>query len=399
MSNPSQPRLRDRRHNDGGSRKPQEAPRTRRHGRRGVKLGAFVREALHLFDAGLIPVPASPEDIKKPGVAHSHWSRDPGRRAIEAWMASARHAGAEVGLLTGRGTFPVTVVDIDDVSEVEAITALLGPTPLVVATPSGGRHLYYRFSGERCANLRRLGWAADVKAAGGYVVAPPSKRPRSPGRRSGGYRLLRGSWADVARLPALPADWLERLSQKGAQRRDPQGAKPPQACHSGKHGPGVRNAEVFSAALRHAPMAESLADLQSTMEDWNALNCEPDLEGAEVAKTAASAWKYEEEGKNFVGVGGVSLRQDELRDIGDADALFVWAHLRLFHGANDQAFALVVPRMVDEGSVPGFGAHRLRKAISRLMHAGYLTRVHQGGRWKGDPSLYRLAYPRRVAAV
>lgn len=307
-----------------------------------------------------------------------------------------------MGLLTGRGKFPVTVVDIDDVTELDSIVALLGPTPLVVATPSGGRHLYYRFSGERGANLRRLGWAADVKATGGYVVAPPSKRPSSADRPAGSYKILRGAWADVARLPALPADWLERLRQRRAERPGPAGPRPamqPLTPLSRPHGHGVRNSEAFSAALRHAPMAQSLADLQLTMEDWNALNCEPDLENAEVAKTTASAWRYHAEGRNFVGVGGVAVRQDELRDIGDADALFVWLHLRLFHGARDEAFALVVPRMVEERSIPGFGAHRLRQAISRLLRTGYLTCVHQGGRHKGDPSLYRLASLRRASAI
>jgi hypothetical protein len=100
-----------------------------------------------------MPVPASAEDLKKPAVSHAKWSRDPGRDAIAAWAASARYSGAEVGLLTGRGQFPITVVDVDDVNEVDGIVALLGPTPLVVGTPSGGRHLYYRYSGERCANL------------------------------------------------------------------------------------------------------------------------------------------------------------------------------------------------------------------------------------------------------
>lgn len=402
MSDSSKLRLRDRRHIDGGTRKAPEENGTRRRGRRAVTQGAFVREALHLFDAGLIPVPTSAGDIKKPAVAHSAWSRDPGRQAIEGWTASKRHEAAEVGLLTGRGRFPVTVVDIDDISQFEPILALLGPTPLVVATPSGGRHLYYRFSGERGANLRRLGWDADVKAAGEYVVAPPSRRPRSSERPAGSYRLLHGTWADLPRLPVLPEDWLDRLCRKRAEQRDPLGpqrAMQPQRSPAGLHGPGARNSALFSAALRFAPMAATVADLQSIMEDWNNLNCEPRLDQAEVAKTVVSAWGYHEEGKNFVGVGGVSVTQDELRDIGDADAVFVWLHLQLCHRARDEPFALVVPRMVEEESIRGFGAHRLRAAISRLIQAGYLHRVQQGGRCKGDPSLYLLASPRLASAV
>lgn len=401
VRNPDKPALRDRRHSDGGTRKPRDASPVRRR-RAATKGGTFAREALRLFDAGLLPVPAAAENIKKPGVAHGRWSKAPGRDAIERWAVAARYRTSELGILPDRGRFPVTVVDIDDPGQVEPLVALLGPTPLVVATPSGGRHLYYRFSGEHCANLRRFGWSADIKATGGYVVAPPSRRQRSPERKAGRYRLVGGSWANLPRLPALPTDWQERVrggSSASVARRSETAAQPNPSPRTGKHRHGLRNTETFSAAMRFASISDSLDDLLRTMHHWNASNCEPPLDEREVTNTTRSAWRYQVEGRNFLGIGGISLSRDELHDLGDADAAFLWLHLQFAHAARDEAFALVIPRMVEEASIPGLGVHRLRQAVGQLIRRGYLRCVYQGGRRKGDPSLYRLAYPRRNAAI
>jgi hypothetical protein len=55
-----------------------------------------------------------------------------------------------------------------------AIRAGFVPPPIVwVATPSGGMHLYYRGDSQRNGSLPAHG--LDFRAAGGYVVAPPSR--------------------------------------------------------------------------------------------------------------------------------------------------------------------------------------------------------------------------------
>ncbi|MEM7342494.1 MAG: bifunctional DNA primase/polymerase [Actinomycetota bacterium] len=72
------------------------------------------------------------------------------------------------------------------------------PTTFVVATPSGGRHLYYRRPagvelGNSCASL---GERIDTRANGGYVVAPPT-------------RITAGSYRATTSAPIAEApDWL-----------------------------------------------------------------------------------------------------------------------------------------------------------------------------------------------
>jgi hypothetical protein len=69
---------------------------------------------------------------------------------------------------------------------------------LVVRTPSGGVHLYFRAPpGNQLRNtVGRLGWRVDSRGAGGYVVAAGSVRPE------GMYRAV--NRAPIAPLP----DWL-----------------------------------------------------------------------------------------------------------------------------------------------------------------------------------------------
>ena len=82
---------------------------------------------------------------------------------------------------------------------------------LTVTTPSGGRHFYYRApvpaSGIRVTSgagvVSGLGWGVDVRAAGGYVVAPPSVRAEGRYVCGGG------------RLQPLPAWLLGALDSAG----------------------------------------------------------------------------------------------------------------------------------------------------------------------------------------
>lgn len=90
---------------------------------------------------------------------------------------------------------------------------------LTVGTPSGGRHLYFRAppsvrvtSGAGMES--GLGWLLDVRAAGGYVVVPPSQLP------SGGYTAI--SRAPMKPLPVWLWEALADVGRvPGARRVEP----------------------------------------------------------------------------------------------------------------------------------------------------------------------------------
>ena len=77
------------------------------------------------------------------------------------------------------------------------------PEGRIVRTGSGGFHLYFAHPGTTVRNDtgRRLGTGLDVRADGGYVIAPPSRHA------SGGAYVLE---AHSELLPQIP-DWLLKL--------------------------------------------------------------------------------------------------------------------------------------------------------------------------------------------
>jgi hypothetical protein len=102
-------------------------------------------------------------------------TRDPDRittmhRAVPGGMLAVR---------TGRA-FEIAVVDIDPRNGGRVLPDLMPPTR-AVRTGSGGWHLYYRHPGGRLAAKLHGHPGIDLKADGGYVVAPPSIHP-STGR-------------------------------------------------------------------------------------------------------------------------------------------------------------------------------------------------------------------------
>lgn len=118
-------------------------------------LSPFQENAVFQRQAGLCPIPCGGDDGKTPQVKSSGWSLPPTEAVIQQWVADPRFADANIGILTGLSG--VTIVDVDDNCDVDRAVAQFGETQMVVETPSGGRHLWYRSSGEKSANLRGLG--------------------------------------------------------------------------------------------------------------------------------------------------------------------------------------------------------------------------------------------------
>lgn len=133
---------------------------------------------------------------------------------------------ANIGVATGDAS-GVCVIDLDvkdDRNGIKTIEALakkgkvLPPCP-TVATPSGGRHLYFRMVpglknvvGVTGAG-RGLGLGVDFRAKGGFVVAPPSILP------NGAYRwLLPPMTPNFLRLPDWALAMLRPPPVKPAQR-------------------------------------------------------------------------------------------------------------------------------------------------------------------------------------
>lgn len=339
----------------------------------------FGEAAAELAERGLAVIPCGGSDGKVPVVRGFHrWRGPPSRDAIK--RMAARYPGANLGVLTGLSQ--LTVIDVDGGDDLVAnMIERAGETPLITATPSGGRHLWYRSGGEPSANLRRHGLAVDVKGRGAaFVVAPPSRRPSSLRP----YSFVSGSWDDLSRLPP-PRRGLRDLGNRS--RLEPR-------CV----GVGQRNNWLFKASLKQAPACDDWDAFLDVVQTINRSLAIP-LHESEVVRSAASAWQYQTTGRNWVGgeARGVLGRSELdllMRERGGPDALAMICRIRMDHGwrSGEKApFALSPRAMAEAGVFPSWSPARHRRARDLLITTGLLTRVHRGGRGPGDPSLYALA--------
>lgn len=116
---------------------------------------------------------ASP--AKHPRTRHGLHDASAEEDVVARWWR--RWPGANVGLRTGDG---LVVLDVDPAHGGTESLAVLktdhGPLPATatVRTGSGGLHLYFRHDGALRNSAGALGPGLDVRADGGYVIAPPS---------------------------------------------------------------------------------------------------------------------------------------------------------------------------------------------------------------------------------
>jgi hypothetical protein len=116
---------------------------------------------------------------------------------IRAWWSM--WPSSNVGIATGSG---LVVVDVDprhdgDRTLADLVASREMPTTPTVRTGGGGLHLYYTGEVPR-VGTDALGRGVDVKAQGGYVVAPPSVHG------SGGIY----EWENFGTGPAPLPEWL-----------------------------------------------------------------------------------------------------------------------------------------------------------------------------------------------
>lgn len=145
-----------------------------------------LREALRLAESGCPVFPCVP-DAKRPLTTHGLHDATTDVEQIRAWWR--RHPDANLAIPTGRAT--VDVLDVDVRSNGSGYGAfnrlaregLLAGHSRVVATPSGGMHVY--FTGSDQASSRIPDQHLDFKATGGYILIPPSVVDGRP------YELIR----------------------------------------------------------------------------------------------------------------------------------------------------------------------------------------------------------------
>jgi len=219
---------------------------------------------------------------KEPATSHGFKDATTDPERITAWWQAA--ADRNVAIATGAPGPDVLDVDVRPHGSGYLAFRQLRQAGLadcslaVVATPGGGLHIYFAGTAQRSGRL--AAHHLDFKAAGGYVVAPPSE---VGGRR---YQVVQCQatgtcldWDAAARLldPAGPGP---ASSRRRAGHCDPDRL----AAWVGALDEGNRNAGLFWAACRivEAGRTDALAALAQAARRSG-------LPDAEIAQTLASA--------------------------------------------------------------------------------------------------------------
>lgn len=312
-------------------------------------------------------LPVLPLDGKRP--MFNGWQRMAcGVRQVTKW--AERYPEANVGLKTGSHSH-LTVIDIDDMDQAEKVIDLCGDTPMKARTPRGGLHLYYRHRDE--TNRTGVIPGVDVRGEGGVVAAPPSYRRGDPSDSLAGrpYAFCAGDWHSIPDLPPIRPGGLAELDQK---TRD----APVEV--------GNRNNTLFRACMSYAPSAGSLEALADYAAAINAELPEP-LPSDELARTVRSAWRYESEGRNWIG----SIKDREVKMHlyqSNPDAALLLSLLRDYHGPFAKPFPVSPKAMAAARLIGKWDAKRYRTARNELVLQGALRCVARGGRKPKDPALF-----------
>jgi len=251
-----------------------------------AKLGLPVFPAWSVRQLGARLVCACPKagnctsPAKHPMVTHGVTEALTDAERVARWWRN--RPDANIGLATGA----VVVIDIDPrhggdraLTEIESKHAKL-PVTWRVATGGGGQHIYFLAPAGHAPirnSVEQLGPGIDVRGAGGYVIAPPSRHI------SGQFYRWQHRSERVA--PAMLPLWLAELLDQPAR------AKPATEWRSlvtESIPEGRRNdtmARLAGHLLRRYVDPHVVLDL---LLAWNATRCCPPLDRADVERTVDS---------------------------------------------------------------------------------------------------------------
>ena len=202
---------------------------------------------------------------------------------VDGWFG--QWPDANVGIVTGNIS-NLIVLDVDpghggeeSLAEIQHRHGALPVTP-EVTTGGGGHHLYFRHPGGMVRNRAGLEPGLDLRADGGYVVAPPSLHP------SGGRYLWRADRApDQVKLADAPV-WLTMMGEDAGAPGHP--LRYWRSLVREGVDQGERNSRIASLTGHMLWHGVDPAVVLELMLCWNAVRCRPPLAEEEVGRVVES---------------------------------------------------------------------------------------------------------------
>ena len=219
---------------------------------------------------------------KHPRTKHGFHDATTDQTTIQRWWT--RWPDANIGIATGAAS-GLVVLDVDPrhggdetLADLERKHGSL-PNTVECLTGGGGRHIYFAHPGGQVKS-RTIAPGVDVKADGGYIVAPPSVH--ASGRR---YEWEVSSRPDDTLV--APPKWLLTMVRRRDRRPEP--ATPDAPEYIPKH---QRDNTLTSLAgtMRRRGMSEETICAALLAE--NRARCRPPLPPKDVRKIARSVSRY-----------------------------------------------------------------------------------------------------------
>jgi len=252
-------------------------------------MNELKQAAIKYAKLGLAVFPLIPRD-KKPLTQNGFKDATTDVNQINAWWDKT--PDANIGIATGQMSGGLVVVDMDVDKEegkdgYHTFTnwcdenALILPDSWLSITGRGGYHLFYK------ANTvvnSRIGWLddVDIRADGGYIVAPPSIHPNG---------TLYQWEQDPEEYPLITVDDIDveylvnSILVSGKSSNEP--LKVPDEIPKGH-----RDEYMFKLACKYQQMGMSDSAMLAALRAENEARCKPPLTDKEIKKKVEQAQKY-----------------------------------------------------------------------------------------------------------
>jgi hypothetical protein len=304
----------------------------------------------------------------------SFQERLPSEEEAEKWFQ--QFPDHNLALITGKLS-GITVVDCDDATiTLQELFEEFGDTPLVIGTPRGGQHLYYRYNGEKCAT-RLNGKSIDVRGEGGYVLLPPS----TSADNKKAYQFKCGDILDLGNLPCSKLRVAPSIPLR-KERQERSSSLPAGAILE-----GARNKFLFDEARKLGKMLQGSA-LHEAISRINHEHCYPPLDTEEVKGIYQQVMGYIEKGRLLV-AGEQKFwcpkpLFEAFRQM-KPDRFLVYADLRLRYWNPNLAPTIATIGLADRFR---YSTVRIRRIMNDLERLGVLRCTHHGGKYRGDSKKY-----------
>lgn len=272
---------------------------------------AYVREGFAIF--ALMARGKYPLVSKKEG-GRGYKDATTDEETIRAWYA--KEPRANIGLATGRIN-NLFVLDVDGEQGEQSLAELVqknGDLPDTVEVLTGkGRHFYFQLpEGKVRCSASRLGPGLDIRADGGYVVAPPSIH------ENGNVYAGEVIREKIAEAPQWLLDLVVEGASIGTQLASKKNPNFASRLPEGSRNEGLTK---YAGHLRNKGLGGE--ELLNKLLAHNAKVCDPPLPKEEVEGIAASAeaWPVGNGSSNRGGLVRAEFHDKDLTDMGNGHRL------------------------------------------------------------------------------